>query len=83
MEDLVRWSAAADDYTTFHFDPEAAHARGFDGPVVHGTYQASLIARDADRLARERRAADRAQLPLSATGHRRPVRFSVTPRSPQ
>ena len=45
MEDLVRWSAAADDYTTFHFDPEAAHARGFDGPVVHGTYQASLIAR--------------------------------------
>ena len=44
MEDLVRWSAAADDYTTFHFDPEAAHARGFDGPVVHGTYQASLIA---------------------------------------
>lgn len=45
IEDLVRWSAAADDYTTFHFDPAAAAARGFDGPVVHGTYQASLIAR--------------------------------------
>lgn len=45
MEDLVRWSAAADDYTTFHFDPDVARARGFEGPVVHGTYQASQIAR--------------------------------------
>jgi len=45
MEDLVRWSAAADDYTTFHYDPAAAEARGFDGPVVHGTWQASLIGR--------------------------------------
>ena len=45
MEDLVRWSAAADDYTTFHYDPAVAAARGFDGPVVHGTWQASLIAR--------------------------------------
>jgi acyl dehydratase len=45
IEDLVRWSAAADDYTAFHFDAEAAGARGFAGPVVHGTYQASLIAR--------------------------------------
>ena len=78
-EDLVRWSAAADDYTTFHFDPEVAHARGSHGPVVHGTYQASLNCRDADRLAWERREADRAQLPLPATGHRRPS-ASVTPR---
>lgn len=45
IEDLVRWSAAADDYTTFHFDPAAAAARGFEGPLVHGTYQASLIAK--------------------------------------
>ena len=41
LEDLVRWAGAANDFTTFHFDPEAARSRGFDGPVVHGTFQAT------------------------------------------
>lgn len=45
LEDLVRWSAAADDYTTFHYDSAAARDRGFAGPVVHGTFQASQIGR--------------------------------------
>jgi acyl dehydratase len=45
LEDLVRWAGAANDFTTFHFDPEAARSRGFDGPVVHGTFQATQLAR--------------------------------------
>lgn len=44
LEDVVRWAAAGDDYTRFHYDSEAAHARGFAGPVVHGTYQAAQLA---------------------------------------
>lgn len=45
LEDLVRWAAAADDYTRFHYDATAAHARGFGGPLVHGTFQAAQLAR--------------------------------------
>jgi len=45
MEHIVRWSAAIDDYTPIHFDPEAAAARGMDGPVVNGPWKAALLAR--------------------------------------
>ena len=44
LEDLVRWAAAGDDYTRFHYDAAAAAARGFEGPVVHGTFQAAQLA---------------------------------------
>jgi acyl dehydratase len=42
-EDMVRWAAATDDYTTFHFDPSAAQARGFDSPVVTGPWKSAVL----------------------------------------
>ncbi|BCB78240.1 hypothetical protein GCM10022251_31620 [Phytohabitans flavus] len=44
LEHVVRWSAAIDDYTPIHFDPEAAAARGMAGPVVNGPWKAALLA---------------------------------------
>src|SRR3990172_5866811 len=44
MEDVVRWAAAGDDYTPFHFDTEVARTRGFEGPVVHGSFKAGEVA---------------------------------------
>lgn len=42
-EDMVRWAAATDDYTTFHFDPSAAQKRGFDAPVVTGPWKSAVL----------------------------------------
>jgi len=42
-EDSVRWAAASGDFTAFHFDPQAAADRGFDGPVVHGPWKAAVL----------------------------------------
>jgi acyl dehydratase len=33
------------DYVTFHVDPEAAQAIGFDGPILHGLCSVGLVAR--------------------------------------
>ena len=41
--DLVRWAAATDDFTDFHFDKDAAVARGFRGPVVNGPWKARAV----------------------------------------
>jgi acyl dehydratase len=38
--DLVRWAGATGDFTEFHFDKDAAIARGFRGPVVNGPWKA-------------------------------------------
>ncbi len=38
--DLVRWAGATGDFTEFHFDKDAAVARGFRGPVVNGPWKA-------------------------------------------
>ncbi len=45
LQDLVKWAAAAEDYTEFHFDAAAAKARGFPAPVTNGPYKAALLAR--------------------------------------
>lgn len=42
---MVEWAAATDDFTEFHYDAEAAAARGFRGPVVHGPFKAALLGR--------------------------------------
>ena len=44
-EHLLRWSAAADDYSPIHFDADVARARGFDHPVVHGPWKAAVLRR--------------------------------------
>jgi|AntAceMinimDraft_1070359.scaffolds.fasta_scaffold01778_6 acyl dehydratase len=44
--DLAKWAAATDDFTDFHFDTEAARARGFSAPVVNGPWKARAL-RDA------------------------------------
>lgn len=43
IEDSVRWAAASGDFTPFHFDPQAATDRGFEGPVVHGPWKAAML----------------------------------------
>ncbi|MCS3843376.1 MaoC family dehydratase N-terminal domain-containing protein [Microbacterium sp. AK031] len=43
IEDSVRWAAASGDLTPFHFDPQAAADRGFEGPVVHGPWKAAVL----------------------------------------
>ncbi|MEX2376259.1 MAG: MaoC family dehydratase N-terminal domain-containing protein [Dehalococcoidia bacterium] len=45
LEHLVRWAGAVDDYEPLHYDERAAAARGLDGPVVHGPWKASVLAR--------------------------------------
>jgi acyl dehydratase len=58
--DLVRWAGATEDFTEFHFDKDAAIARGFQGPVVNGPWKAraakaALLARIRDESAHVRR----------------------------
>jgi len=58
--DLVRWAGATEDFTEFHFDKDAAIARGFQGPVVNGPWKAraakaALLARIGDESAHVRR----------------------------
>lgn len=42
---LLRWAAAAEDYSPIHFDADVATARGFDHPVVHGPWKAAVLRR--------------------------------------
>jgi acyl dehydratase len=42
-EHLLRWAAAAQDYSPIHFDGDVANARGFARPVVHGPWKAALL----------------------------------------
>ncbi|MET0457187.1 MAG: MaoC family dehydratase N-terminal domain-containing protein [Mycobacterium sp.] len=44
-EQLLRWAAAAEDYSPIHFDRDVAMARGFDEPVVHGPWKAAVLRR--------------------------------------
>ncbi|GFG49373.1 hypothetical protein MAGR_08140 [Mycolicibacterium agri] len=44
-EHLLRWAAAADDYSPIHFDRAVAQARGFEEPLVHGTWKAAVLRR--------------------------------------
>lgn len=44
-EQLLRWAAAAEDYSPIHFDADVAAARGFDHPVVHGPWKAAVLRR--------------------------------------
>jgi acyl dehydratase len=43
LEDMVRWAAASGDFTTFHYDADAAAGRGFPAPVVHGPWKAAML----------------------------------------
>ncbi|MHB1006407.1 MAG: FAS1-like dehydratase domain-containing protein [Chloroflexota bacterium] len=45
LQDLVKWAAASEDFTEFHYDEAAAKQRGFPAPVTNGPYKAALIAR--------------------------------------
>ena len=45
LEDVVRWSAAIDDYSEIHYDAGAAAARGLPGAVVNGPWKAALVMR--------------------------------------
>ncbi|CAH0123208.1 MaoC family dehydratase N-terminal domain-containing protein [Microbacterium sp. Bi121] len=42
-QDAVRWAAASGDFTSFHFDPSAAAAKGFRGPVAHGPWKSAVL----------------------------------------
>ncbi|RDH75055.1 hypothetical protein DVS77_28320 [Mycolicibacterium moriokaense] len=44
-EHLLRWVAAADDYSPIHFDRDVAQARGFSEPLVHGPWKAAVLRR--------------------------------------
>lgn len=44
-QDSVRWAVASGDLTAFHFDPQAAAAKGFDRPVVHGPWKSAVLRR--------------------------------------
>jgi acyl dehydratase len=44
-ESLVRYAAAADDYSRLHYDDAYAHMRGFTGVIVHGLFKAACSAR--------------------------------------
>lgn len=44
-ESLVRYAAAADDYSRIHYDDAYARMRGFSGVIVHGLYKAACSAR--------------------------------------
>ncbi len=44
-ESLVRYAAAADDYSPLHYDDAYAHMRGFSGVIVHGLFKAACSAR--------------------------------------
>ena len=44
-ESLVRYAAAADDYSPLHYDDAYAHTRGFTGVIVHGLFKAACSAR--------------------------------------
>jgi acyl dehydratase len=44
-ENLLRWAAAAEDFSPIHFDAEVAVARGFDHPVVHGPWKSAILRR--------------------------------------
>lgn len=44
-EHLLRWAAAAEDYSPIHFDAQVAKARGFEQPVVHGPWKAAVLRR--------------------------------------
>lgn len=43
LSSVVRWAAGSDDFTAFHFDPAVATELGHAGPVVHGTWKASVL----------------------------------------
>jgi acyl dehydratase len=45
LEDVVRWSAAIDDYSAIHYDQAAAAAHGLPGAVVNGPWKAALVMR--------------------------------------
>lgn len=45
LDDLVRWTAAVDDYSPIHYDATVAAERGFDGPVVNGPWKSALLMR--------------------------------------
>jgi acyl dehydratase len=45
IDDVVRWTAAIDDYSPIHYDAAVAEERGFAGPVVNGPWKAALLAR--------------------------------------
>ena len=40
---LLRWAAAVEDFSPIHFDRDAAAARGFDSPLVHGPWKAAVL----------------------------------------
>jgi acyl dehydratase len=44
-EHLLRWAAAAEDFSPIHFDVDVAKARGFAHPVVHGPWKAAVLRR--------------------------------------
>ena len=44
-EHLLRWAAAAEDFSPIHFDAQVAKARGFQDPVVHGPWKAAVLRR--------------------------------------
>lgn len=44
-EDLLRWAAAAEDFSPIHFDADVAAARGFEGPLVHGPWKSAVLRR--------------------------------------
>lgn len=45
LDDVVRWTAAIDDYSPVHYDPETAAERGFAGPIVNGPWKSALLMR--------------------------------------
>ncbi|GHU02945.1 hypothetical protein FACS1894158_00160 [Betaproteobacteria bacterium] len=44
-ESIVRYAAAADDYSRIHYDDAYARMRGVPGVIVHGLYKAACAAR--------------------------------------
>jgi acyl dehydratase len=66
-EGLLRWAAAAHDYSPIHFDTDVAAARGFDHPVVHGPWKSAVL-----RLLLQRWLGPGARLESFATRYVRP-----------
>jgi len=45
LDEVVRWTAAIDDYSPIHYDPAVAAQRGFEGPIVNGPWKSALLMR--------------------------------------
>ncbi len=43
ITDLVKFSAATNDWTAFHFDERAARERNLPGPLIHGPLKAAIL----------------------------------------